>query len=409
MADPVTVIGVGADGRLAHPLPAGTTLVAGGRRQLAAHAPPGVASVPLRGDLDEALAVIADAPGPVAVLASGDPGWYGILRRLAETVGPDRLVVHPAASSVAHAFARLGLAWEDAVVVSAHGRGPRAAVAAALAHPKVAVLTAPDTPLAAIARTLRDAGCPHRRVVVAARLGHGDAEQLHDTDLAGAAALPAAADPNVLLLLDPARPATGATVVGHTPPVRPWARPASAYAHRDGQVSKPAVRAMALAHLAPGPGRLLWDVGCGSGSVAVEAALLGAGVVALDRDPAQLPRVRANAAATGVGLGVVAGQAPEALAGLPDPDAVFVGGGGAALPAVLDAVLARRPERIATALATLERAGPALRQLHDAGWSAWAQLVQVSDLTPLAGGHRLAPQNPVVLVLGQRPPLGERP
>jgi precorrin-6Y C5,15-methyltransferase (decarboxylating) len=405
---PVTVIGVGADGRPAQPLPAGTTPVAGGRRQLAAHAPPGVATVAIGGDLDAAVAAVAAARGPVAVLASGDPGWFGFVRRLSAALGRRRLVVHPAPSSVAYVFARLGMAWEDAVVVSAHGRCPRAAVAAALAHPKVAVLTAPDTPPAALARTLRAAGCPDRRVVIAARLGHqrdraGDGgEQWHDTDLATAAEL-TTPDPAVLVLLDPARPPGSATVVGHTAPPRAWARPAAAYAHRDGQVTKPAVRALALAHLAPGTGRLLWDVGCGSGSVAVEAALLGAGVVALDRDPDQLARVRENASAARVGLGVVAGSAPDALAGLPDPDAVFVGGGGGALPAVLDAVLDRRPDRVAIALATVERTGPVLARLAAAGWPAGAQLVQVSDLVPLGDGHRLAPQNPVLLVLGERP------
>lgn len=404
MSEQVTVIGVGADGRLAHPLPAGVTLVAGGRRHLEAHAPAGKATVSLDGDLTAAVAAITAAPGPVAVLASGDPGWFGILRRLAAALPPQRLVVHPAACSVAAAFARLGRSWEDAVVVSAHGRRPRAAVAAALAHPVVAVLTAPKSPPAALARLLLAAGCSPRRVVVTARLGHPD-EQWHDTDLPGAAAL-TPAEPNLMLLLDPARdpgrsPETP-TVVGHTVPARDWARPAGTYAHRDGQVSKPALRALALAHLAPGLGRLLWDVGCGSGSVAVEAALLGAGVVAVDRDPGQLERTRGNAAAAGVQVGIVAGRAPAVLAGLPDPDAVFVGGGGAALPAILDTVLARAPERLALALATVERAGPTLRQLDQSGWRATAQLVQVSDLAPLGDGHRLAPQNPVLLVRGER-------
>src|SRR5690554_6346964 len=87
---PVTVIGVGADGQLAHPLPPAVTLVAGGRRHLAAHAPAGVATMPLAGDLTVALAMVAAHDGPVAVLASGDPGWYGIVRRLATMVDPAR-------------------------------------------------------------------------------------------------------------------------------------------------------------------------------------------------------------------------------------------------------------------------------------------------------------------------------
>lgn len=415
MADRIVVIGVGADGRLARPLPEGVRRVAGGRRHLDVHAPSGPATTVLAGDLDGALAEIEGTAGTVAVLASGDPGWFGIVRRLAAAVGTERLEVHPAASSVAAAFARVGLAWEDAVVVSAHGREPGAAIAAALAHPKVAVLTSPELTPAALASRLAAAGCGPRRVVVAARLGHDDAA-VHETDLTRAADLEVA-DPNVVLLIDPDRPAghpasgrpsshgprRPATVLGHLPAPRPWARPADVYRHRDGQVSKPEVRALALAHLAPGPGRLLWDLGCGSGSVAVEAAGLGAGVVALDRDAEQLARTRANAHHHDVGLGLVHGVCPDALAPLPDPDAVFVGGGGGRLPAILEAVTARARDRIAVALATVERAGPCLEQLRGAGWHADAQLVQIHDLAPLGSGHRLAPRNPVVLVLARRP------
>lgn len=402
----VTVIGVGANGELARPLPAGVAVVAGGNRHLDRHAPSGVETVPIGGDLDSVLAALSASTGPVAVLASGDPGWFGIVRRLAAAFGPERLSVHPAPSTVSSVFARLGLAWEDAVVVSAHGRRPGAAVAAALAHPKVAVLTAPDTPPSFLVRQVRAAGCSPRRVVIAARLGHPGDERWYDTDLATAAEL-STPDPSVLVLLDPDRKGQSATVVGHTAPARPWARPAQAYTHRDGQVTKPAVRALALAHLAPGPGRLVWDLGCGSGSVAVEAARLGAGVIAVDRDPEQISRAGRNADSAGVGIGLVTGSAPAALATLPEPDAVFIGGGGADLPEILAAVSARGPERIAVALATVERAGPVLRRLTGSGWSAAAQLVQISELAPLGDGHRLAPQNPVLLVLGERRTLGE--
>lgn len=409
MAERILVVGIGPDGRPAHPVPDDVARVVGGRRHLDAHAPAGADTTVLGGDLDRAIADLEATPGAVVVLASGDPGWFGIVRRLAATVGAERLEIHPAPSSVAAAFAAVGMPWEDARVVSAHGRDPRAAVAAALAHPKVAVLTAPDVPPATLAADLAAAGCGPRRVVVAARLGHEDAA-VHDTDLTAVADL-GVADPNVVLLLDPARlgadamrahPDGGATVLAHTAPARAWARPADAYAHRDGQVSKPEVRALALAHLAPAPGRLLWDVGCGSGSVAVEAAGLGAGVVGIDRDPHQLERARANAAAHGVGVGLVLGDGTGALAGLPDPDAAFIGGGGDRLPAILAEVAARCRDRLAVALATVERVGPCLEHLRAAGWEADAQLVQVHDLEPLGSGHRLAPRNPVALVLAAR-------
>lgn len=395
------VIGVGPNGRLAAPIPDEAALVAGGERHLEHHAPADVATEPVPGDLVEAVARIEAVEGTVAVLASGDPGWFGIVRRLAAAVGDDRLEVHPAPSAVAGAFASIATPWEDAAVVSAHGRDPRAAVAAALAHAKVAIMTDPATPPCELARSLLAAGCGERRVVIAARLGHADAE-IHDTDLAGAATL-RTADPNVVLLLDPARLDSDRRVLAHVPPGTPWARPTAAYQHRDGQISKPAVRALALAHLGAGHGRLLWDVGCGSGSVAVEAARLGAGVVAVDRDPAQLERAWHNAADHGVGLGLVAGEAPAILEGLPDPDAVFVGGGGRDLAALLEVVARRCRDRLVVGLATIERIGPAIEQLTAAGWHTSSQLVEVHDLAPLGDGHRLAPQNPVLLILAERP------
>ena len=117
-----------------------------------------------------------------------------------------------------------------------------------------------------------------------------------------------------------------------------WALAEEAFEHRDSMVTKPEVRALALARLAPGPGLLVWDVGAGSGSVAVECARFGAAVIAVDRDPEQCARVTANARRYGTDVRVVTGAAPDALDGLPDPDAVFVGGGGLA---VVSAVAAR--------------------------------------------------------------------
>jgi precorrin-6Y C5,15-methyltransferase (decarboxylating) len=400
VSDHVTLIGVGPDGRLARPIPAEASTIAGGRRHLEAHAPAHARTIVIGGDLDTAVAAIEAAPGPVAVLASGDPGWFGILRRLAAADRP--LAVHPAASSVAGAFARIALSWEDAHVVSAHGRDPRPAVATALAGAKVAVLTDAQTTPAVIARALIDAGSGPRDIVVAARLGHPD-ETLARCDLAEAAGRDFP-DPNVMLVLDPTATAPhGPTLLAHTRTATVWARSADDFAHRDGQITKSAVRAAALAALGPGPGRLLWDVGCGSGSVAIEAARLGAGVIAVDADPDQTARARANADAHGVRIGLVHGRAPAVLAALPDPDAVFIGGGGADLMSIIDTAVARCGDRIVIALATLERCPAAVRRLESHGWKATAQLLEVADLVPLGDGHRLAPRNPVLLVQGERP------
>jgi precorrin-6Y C5,15-methyltransferase (decarboxylating) len=393
----VAVLGVhagavpaGAEGLLAR-----ATVVAGGRAHLAALAPAGARQVPLGADLEPALDALAGADGPACVLASGDPGFFGIVRRLSERLGPERLDVRPAPSSIALAFARLGLPWDDALVVSAHGRAPEAAVHAALRHPKVAVLTSPAAPPSLFARALAGSG---RRMAVASRLGL-DGERLDigaPEDLAGRSF----EEPNVVIALDGGPGARSEVWPPRTP--AGWALAEDAFEHRAGMVTKAEVRALALARLGPGTGDLVWDVGCGSGSVAVECARLGAAAIALDHDPEAVALAARNAVAHGVPLRTIHGRAPEALAGLPDPDAVFVGGGGADLDAIVDACAARARRCVVVTLALVERAGPALARLEAAGLRAEATMLQASRLRPLVGGHRLAAENPVIVVSGAR-------
>lgn len=395
----IAVLGVDGDGvsPRATELLTGAALVVGGARHLEALAPPGARRIALGGDLAPALDEIATDDGPVAVLASGDPGFFGIVRALAARVGPERLRIEPAPSSVATAFARVGVPWDDALVVSAHGRDPSTAVNAARAHPKVAILTAPDTPPDALAAHLDGLS---RQLVVAERLGTAAERITTGTprEIAGGAF----ADPNVLLVLHPERlvaPAKARSFPPRTPTA--WALPEAAFGHRDGMITKAEVRALALARLGPGIGDLVWDVGCGSGSVAIECARLGAAVIAIDRDADAVARTRANALAHGVSLEVVHAPAPQALAALPDPDAVFVGGGG---PDAVRAAATRARRAVVVALATLERIGPTLEALSAAGLRTEATQLQASRLEPLGtAGHRLAAENPIVVATGSRP------
>ncbi|MEV6105545.1 precorrin-6y C5,15-methyltransferase (decarboxylating) subunit CbiE [Streptomyces sp. NPDC051940] len=346
----------------------------------------------------------ATGAGGIVVLASGDPGFFGIVRVLAERFGSGALDIRPAAPSVAVAFARAGLPWDDALVVSAHGRDLRTAVNVCRAHPKTAVLTGPGAGPAelgaALART-------NRTLVVAEALGT-PAERLHRLTPAEAAARDWSAGPvNVVLCLDEARSLSPAprTIAGRPERPRQWALPEDAFAHRDSMITKFEVRALALARLAPGPGDLVWDVGAGSGSVAVECARLGAAVIALEQSPAGADLVRRNATAHGVDVEAVTGRAPDALAVLPDPDAVFVGGGGADLPAIT-AVAARRARRaVVVTLAALDRV-PAVREALAAGGLAVDGVqLQSSRLAPLPGGvTRLAATNPVFVLWGVRDP-----
>jgi precorrin-6Y C5,15-methyltransferase (decarboxylating) len=380
------------------------TLLCGGERHLAFFADhPGERFV-VRANLEALIARLARARAderPV-VLASGDPCYFGIAPLLAARLGRERVVVEPHVGSVALAFARLGESWHDALVLSAHGRPLAPLVPRALAAPKVVFLTDEENTPAAIAAALLAAGAADRPAHVFEHLG-GAAERHTACALAD---LPtrAFAPLNVLVLL---APTTGAPIDAPT-----FGLPEDAYAHRDGQITKAEVRAVSLSKLRLRPGAVLWDVGAGCGSVSLEAAplLVGGRVYAVERDPAQLEYLQTNAAARPTAtLAIVAGEAPEALAALPDPDAVFVGGSGGRLEAVLACAAARlRPGgRLVANFAALEHLHVAAAWLRDRGWPSELVQLGVARGGDLAGLTHLVALNPV-WVLTARPPAAEQ-
>ncbi|WP_307825737.1 precorrin-6y C5,15-methyltransferase (decarboxylating) subunit CbiE [Streptomyces sp. MBT33] len=408
VSGPITVVGTGTGAPVPAEVLAGAGLVVGGRRHLEAAAVPPDAEQVVLGPLAPALDAVErhlDKGGRVVVLASGDPGFFGIVRVLAERFGSGRLDVRPGVSSVAAAFARAGLTWDDAVVVSAHGRALRTAVNVCRARPKVAVLTGPGSGPAELGAALRGAG---RVLVVASALGSG-AERVERVTPAEAAGRDWGADVSVVLCLDETRATGGVrTVAGAPAGPGLWALDEGAFAHRDSMITKFEVRALALARLGPRLGDLVWDVGAGSGSVAVECARFGAAVAAVEKSADGVERIRANAAAHGVDVQVVHGSAPAALSELDDPDAVFVGGGGADLPAVVGACARRARRTVVVAVAALDRVPAAREALTGAGFDCDGVLLQSSRLAPLPGDvTRLAATNPVFLLWGVRTPVSD--
>jgi precorrin-6B C5,15-methyltransferase / cobalt-precorrin-6B C5,C15-methyltransferase len=361
------------------------SLVAGAARHLRTLTPIGARTVPIDGPLTDVLDALARERGGVCVLASGDPGFFGIVRVLAERFGADRLEVHPAPSSVSLAFARLGLAWDDAAVISAHGRPLAEAARRAVRQPKAAVLVAPDAPPEALGRELRALGASHGRAAVCSRLGepdeHVDIVTLQELAAGSFDAM------SVVVLLEGDGLAKAPTLE--------WGQSEERFAARDGLVTKAEVRAVALGKLALPARGVVWDVGAGSGSVAIEIAAIAPGlrVVVVERRADDIRRIEANAHAHGATLEVVHGEAPGALDALPDPDRIFVGGGGIA---VLDAALARlRPGgRLVATFAALDRAAAAYERLGNLAE------VSVARGRPLAGGLRLEAENPVFVVWG---------
>ena len=397
----ITVIGLDGDplSAKAEGLLEEAALVAGGSRHLELLGVEGKRAVVLKGDLSEALGQIEETEGPVVVLASGDPSFFGIVRLLARRFGRENLRVLPGVSSVALAFARAGLTWDDAVTVSAHGRDPRRAVNVCRSHPKVAVLSSPEFGPADLARQLEGWG---RTFLVAERLGEPDERVFRGavTEIASMAWR----DPNVVLVLDEERALGGKGWIssGLKSPDR-WALPEASFEHRPGMITKSETRALVLARLGPGPGDLVWDVGAGSGSIAIECARLGAAAIAVERDPESCTRIRENATRHDAHVRVVEGEAPDALRDLPEPDAVFVGGSGSGFEEIVKLCAVRARRSVVLSLITLEKIMPAGEILHVCGLEVETTLLQASRVKGIGTLHRLAAETPIFVVWGRKP------
>jgi precorrin-6Y C5,15-methyltransferase (decarboxylating) len=374
-------------------------VVAGGRRHLeAAGIEPGRSAV-LEGDIHGAISRLEGAES-AAVLASGDPDYFGIVRALAEVFGSGSLHVIPAISSVALAFARAGIPWDDAVTVSAHGRDPRRAVNVCRAYPKVAVLTSPEFGPAKLAECLGGEGW-ERTLLVAEKLGEPDERVFQGST--GEVSAMEWEDPNVVISLDEENAVGGKPWISG--PERPggWALFEGEFEHRSSMITSPEPRALALARLAPRPGDLVWDVGSGSGSLAVECARFGAASVAVERDPESCDRIRRNAKRHGVYVRVVGEEAPGALEDLPEPDAVFIGGTGAGFEAIVELCASRARRAVVMTLIGLERVVPAGEILESCGYEVETTLLQSSRVKGVGSLHRLAPDTPVFVLAGSQP------
>jgi precorrin-6B C5,15-methyltransferase / cobalt-precorrin-6B C5,C15-methyltransferase len=330
----LTIVGIGADGWAGLGEPARAALAAaevfvGNTRQLAL-LPADLAGVrvtwpaPLLPAIPEILATHDGRR--ICVLASGDPMFHGIGATLSRMIGGVRVLSHP--SSVSLACARLGWAVEEVAVVSLVGRPLAALVPAVQPGRRLVVLSADGTSPAAVAGLLTSRGYGESTLTVLANLAGPDEAVVSGTAATWEHSRPAAL--NVVAV--ECRADSKTPLLPTTPGL-----PDDAYSS-DGQLTKREIRAITVARLAPVPGQRLWDVGAGSGSIGIEwmRAHPTCRAIAIESRTDRAARITANSHALGVpGLDVVLGAAPAALADLPGPDAVFVGG-GATTPGLLD-------------------------------------------------------------------------
>jgi precorrin-6B C5,15-methyltransferase / cobalt-precorrin-6B C5,C15-methyltransferase len=335
----LSIVGIGEDGieglsAAARGLISRAEIVFGGARHLALAAPliRGEArpwpSPFARGVED----VLAARGRQVCVLASGDPFQYGVGSTLANHVSPEETLAVPAPSSFSLAAARLGWALPDVALVSVHGRALDRIRPHLHSQARVLALTSDSDGPAGLARLLAETGfCQSRLTVLEAlggpkeRIRNGTAESFDLGDIA---------ELNVVAIEVEAAP--GARTLAFTPGLAD-----DLYEH-DGQITKREIRAVTLSSLAPQRGQMLWDIGAGSGSIAIEWMLAHPSLraTAIEARADRAARILRNAASFGVPeLQLIEGRAPEALSDLAPPDAVFIGGGASA-PGVLDAAIA---------------------------------------------------------------------
>jgi precorrin-6Y C5,15-methyltransferase (decarboxylating) len=407
----ITVVGIGDDGckgltaRGLAAVMAAEWLV-GGERHLAFFPEFGGERIVLQDGLGAALdrvAAVADEHN-VCVLASGDPLFFGVGSLIIKKVGADHVDVIPHPSAMQWAFARVGLKWDDAQWMSLHGRPSEGFITRLRGASKVALYTDETNRPAALAAAMQAHEETGWRAWVCENLA-GPGERVRSFTIAELAACTDIGPLNVLLLSrrDPAwRP----------PPVISFLHE-DAFAKRmpkKGLITKREARLLSLAALAIRPDSVVWDIGAGSGSLAIEAAMLArAGrVYAIEVDPEGVEICRDNVRTHRVdNVQVVAGRAPEALAALETPDAIFVGGSKGSMEEIIDVALDRLAPggRLVVNTITLENSGEAYQAFRRRALVPEVILLQVSRAEPLAHYLRYEAQNPIQIFAVTKPEM----
>lgn len=348
MTQRITIIGIGDDGfdgltRQALDMiqQAGTLF---GPANLINKLPAGnFQTVVLSADLDQAARSIASATqGPLVMLASGDPLFYGVTRYLCDRLGKDRFEVIPHVSSMQLAFARVKESWDEAYLSNLASQSQTHVISRIRGAQKVGLFTTEQSPPDVIAQALLDQGVDYFTVYVCENLGSPD-ERVTRGSIAEIAKQ-RFSNLNVMILIRlpdvPDRPTRlqGKRLFGNPDECFLQSRP------KRGLLTQSEVRVIALSQMDLGPSSIVWDVGAGSGSVAIESALIAAEgqVFAIEMDPEDYNLMVQNSRTFGTtNLTPVLGEAPDAWRELPDPNAIFIGGTGRAVVQLIEAAWAR--------------------------------------------------------------------
>lgn len=338
--------------------------------------------------------------GNIAVIASGDPFFFGVGEILLRQFGKEKVIVYPAVSSMQLLFSRLGHSWHDARFISLHGRKERVPFSMILSCPKVCILTDRNRNPSWLAAELLRIVPPdlHRlySMSVGEELG-GTAERIVTGTLQEIASQHYA-DPNIVLLQHDLRSEQERPILGLCE---------NEIGHSRGLITKSEIRAAILHNLRIPEAGVFWDIGAGSGSVSIEVARIvkNVDVFAVERNREQIAHISANREKFHTwNVEIVEGEAPDILNKLPDPDRVFIGGSGGNLAEIVEAVSMRLQQGgrviIAAVLETTMENAPLL--LHSHGFHVEMTTIEVERRT--YPDRQIARLNPIMLVLGRKNP-----
>lgn len=382
-------------------------VLVGGSRHLQAFPEHRAEKIRLESPLDRILERVEESSRRrrTLVLASGDPLFFGIGRRLVEFLGKERLFVLPNITAVQYLAARLAEPWEDMKVISLHGRGMASGGQQWLRevgrHSKTALYTDPHHTPAKIAQLLLEAGISDRRFIVGEDLGL-PSENIQFLSLQEARKKEFS--PLNLVLILPTADSTRAEENREMPV---FGLSEQAFQHQAGLITKTEVRAIVLAHLQLRPHLVLWDLGAGSGSVSIEAARLVPlkQVVAVEKNADRFRDLVENVNRFDCAeILPLCDRAADVLSQLPDPDRIFVGGAGEDLLSILQQAIARlRPGgRIVQTVVTLDTLQTVNEFWRDKPFEVAVTQVQVNRSVPILATFRLEALNPIFIVTAWR-------
>jgi precorrin-6B C5,15-methyltransferase / cobalt-precorrin-6B C5,C15-methyltransferase len=413
----IHVVGIGLDGAAGltdtvRQLVERATLLVGSDRHLS-YFPHHSASRLVLGDFIQTIQelrnqlVTGDSNSCIVVLVSGDPLFFGLGRLLLEQLPREHLTFHPYVSAVGLAFSRIKVSWQDAHVISAHGRSMEQLIQALRQGvEKIAVLTDRTNTPSAIGKLLVALELSNRyEFWVCENLGGSDERVVC---LAVDAVLRETFAPlNVVILLRQSEPTDRVLDIDSLPILGLPDETFLSFSDRPGLMTKREVRVLVLGELAVQPNQTVWDIGAGTGSVSLEIARLSqtSQVYAIEKTSIGSTLIEQNCRRLQIKNAIsIHGTAPEILQHLPAPNRIFIGGSGGNLHSILDTCNIRLAANgiVVMALATLEHLNKALDWFNDHNWEYRLLQVQLSRSIPVGELTRFTPLNPVTILTATR-------